>query len=831
MAVERAGPLPTADLLVDIARDQALSARGSETAADVTQIELLLQAALRLDPQQVSAHRYLEELALWRGDTAAARSHLEAIVQLDPAHQGAFARWLETGLAGIQTAEARKQWLVALLSVSPPRPRDQQAMIYVHLARLALESMQRAQARLALDRALGLDEQNPDAAMLSLELFSADAPPAAQLKTILRALRASPLRTDLAAQAATLLDAYGFAAEAAVLFDHVTETAQSRGAALTAAFLYERARNLVAIRRWPDATVALDQVIRASPDLLEAQFLQVWLLTRMNRAAEAEALKAVLARRFAEIREPADWDVNAVAQAAWFYCTLDPQPQRALMLAESAARRAEKDTFAQRVLGWAQALSLRGEEAQATLMPIAGRDPFACYQLARLLRDSGDAEAPQRLIANLEFVPVGGPAYELLAELGPLGPATQPAGRRLPELAELFADFDREMLNFQKGVSRFLDAEVRIENPSAAVGEPWWATLSLTNRGRFPITLGADGMVNPVFALSFKLEGDRTREYANLITESLDRVRVLAPGQTVRIRRTLDIGPPGRAAKQTPQQLQRISVNAILDPAVDPQGNVVPAVTGQRLRPVFFNRVPATTNREAMHALFAALASPSDAARFQAIEIMAQLLGEHYRHELKQLNYRPSPIPADQIYQALSNALGAESWELRARTLHALSFAGLDANLARGVQACLDDPNWLVRLMALRLLARQGPSFASVCEEMAQEDTEELVRDMARSYLAAWGVEPKAAQSQPTFVPEPTGLPPSAVPPTPPVTPPPGGRNPAPPPLPGTVPITPVPRSDPGARPPPARPLPAVDPDLGGAIAPPRPASQPGRAN
>lgn len=832
LAADRAPPLATPDLLVDLARDLALAPRQAESPLDLTHIEVLLHAALRLNREQVEAHRLLEELAQLRGDSAAARLHLESQVALDPGNYGAFARWLTAGLEGIQTSEQRKRWLEALLALQPPRPRDQRALLYVELARLALEGMQRAAARLALDRALGLDDQNPDAALLALELLSADAPPHVQLRTLLRALRASPLRTDVASYAAALLDAYGFAAEAGVLFDHVAEQAQARGEALTPAFLFERARNLVALGKLPEALASAEQAAKQDGQLFEAVFLQHWLMTRLNRTADADALKAALARRFAEIREPAEWHVNDVAQAAWFHSTLDPQPQRALMLAESAAQRAPQDPFALRVLGWAQAGSDRIDDARRTLMPIAGRDAYAAARLARILRDEGDADAAARLAANLEIMPLSGPAYELFSQLGPLGPTTQPAGRRFPEIAQSFSEFDRDVLSFQKHVGRYLEAEIRIENPGVGVGEPWWAVLSLTNRGRFPITLGEGGMVSPVWAISLRMEGDRVREHPQLLMERMDRAAVLAPGQTIRIRRTLDVGPPGRAARLTPQQLQRVTVTAILDPAVDAEGRCVPSPTGQAVRPAYFNRVPATTNREALHALFSAAAGQVDAPRFQALEVMGQLLGERHRAELRQLAYRPSPIPADRIYQALSASLAAESWETRARALHALSFAGLDANLVREVQARLDDPNWLVRLMALRLLARQGSSLAPVCQRLAAEDTEELVRTLAQAHLDAWGIAPP--QTQPNFVPESSerpgaprrAEPPSSGLPAPPVVDAPPGTPQRQPRDPRDRPQPPPPDDRPppaDERPPPRPPpLPADDPDLRDVLTPPR---------
>jgi hypothetical protein len=334
----------------------------------------------------------------------------------------------------------------------------------------------------------------------------------------------------------------------------------------------------------------------------------------------------------------------------------------------------------------------------------------------------------------------------LLSELDLPGPATQPATRRFPEMADTLAAFDRELLEFPLTPERFLHAEVVPEKLSLAPDQPWWAVFKLTNRARFPITLGPDAMVNPVFLLSFTAEGDRRRDYPNLMTVSLDQTRVIPPGGTVRLRRTLDAGPLRRMSRQTPQQLQRITLRVILDAEQGFGGKWRAGAFGQQLRPVYFNRLPVRTGPEAFHALFRALSGESHAARFRAIEVLAELLGEKQRATMSKLAYRPSPTPAERIYQALLNGLGSESWEVRVRTLDALQVAGLDAQMVHSAEACLEHPHWLVRLMAVRLLARQGQAFAETAARIAADDEDELVRELASSYVQRWSTSQPAAR-------------------------------------------------------------------------------------
>lgn len=751
-------PLTTPQLLVDLARDHALSHRDSATPADALHVRALLRAAVKLDPRQADALAWLYELAQFAGDSAAAADVLRQLVTADPGHMGAFANWLSQGLAGLQSIEKRIELLQGMIG-DGRYARPQQALIHVELARLMLQNLQPAQARMQIDRALGLDPDNRDAALLQLDLLEPGTPPAVRLRSALRALRLNPLDVETAWQVGVLLDELGFADEAAQFFDHAVEVfrAANPDREPPAPYLVQRAYNLADAGRWDEAIRAAQKAVEVAPDLVEARFVLRWLLIKQNRKPEAEAHRQYLARRFAEIREPADFSANDLAQAAWFYCTIDPQPQRALLLAEAAARLTPGDPFATRVLGWAQALNLKAEEAQQTLLPLAGKDPFAAYQIAKLLRDAGDASAPQRVIRNLERLPRGGPALDLLAEFGPLGAATQPA-RRHPEIPDVLAEFDRDVLAFRRNVARLIDVQISVPDANLDPGDPWWTTFALTNHARYPVTLGPDAMLNPVFLLSFKLAGDREREYNHLLTIHVDRARVIPPGGTIKVRHTLDIGPLRRVNRQTPQQLQRVTATAILDPQRDPNGQWIPALTGLRLRPFYFNRVPARTGRESLHALFSALGGESDPARFGAIEVLAELLGERQRAELKQLSYNPDPIPADRIRQALLAALNADSWELRARTLDALQVVGLDQDMLEAARACLRHNHWLVRLLAVRLIARQGKEAVGQIQPLADRDPEELVRDIARSYLMTWGLLPQA--TQPAAVPPPARPPP-----------------------------------------------------------------------
>jgi len=738
-------PLTTAELLVHLARDHALLQRGQQTPADVQHVRALLKAAVRIDPQQTEAHMWLYELAVLSGDDQEATAALDGLLKADPNHQAAFSLWLAAHLRSQQTTERRAAWLQSVLAEAlPPAAR---ALVLVELARLAVERLDHAEADRLLQEAFTLDPASPEAARMALQALPADAAPAARLHAMLRALAVQPYTLEIAWQIALLLDAHGLTEQAGRFFDYAisVQHAVDPRAPLPGRFLLDLARNRSDRGLHEAAVEDARAALLADPSIgAEAGIFLHYLLNKTGQLALAGEVRERLMQRFAALREPSETPLSELAQAAWFYCTLDPQPQRALMLAEAAAQRAPSDIFVSRVLGWAQALNQRPEAARCTLEPIAHRDAFAAILAAKLAHDEGDDLTAAWLLRHLDPRAIGGPARDALQASGLADmvaatsqPTSQPDSTRVALTAAL-DKFDDRLLDFYRHPEQFLEATVTPDDLGPLPGEPWRATFSLTNRAPFPITLGPDGMVNPTFLLSFRLDGDRKREYRALFTLSIDAVRTLYPGQTVRLRRTLDVGPLRQVSRQTPQQMQRVTIDALLDPQRDAEGNWRPSYGGQILRPVYFNRLPLMAGREAINALLEALTGPSELERVKAVEVLAELLGERQRADMGVLPYRPQPVPVEPLRDALLNMLADKSWELRVRTLDALQSVGLDRALLAAAQSNLEHPHWLVRLLALRLLARQGPAFAEQATRIAREDADELVRSLAASYLSKW---------------------------------------------------------------------------------------------
>ena len=741
----------TPDLFVDMARDAALRCRGRQTEADLLAVRTLLRAAVRLDPGNARGWRWLYDLAQRSGPPASAAHALARLVEADPTNTAALARWLEVGPPEVQTAEQWQRWLEKLLArFDQPQSR---ALIHTRMAALALEQADRDSARKHLAEAHRLWPHCPQAALLRVDLLSADDPPARRLSVLFDALTLHTLNADLAWQAALVLDETGFAQDARTLFRYAMDLRRVLGdhRPLTPEQALQLARNQLALGELNEASHLAQKAAlaeRKRQGTYEAAFFWYWILQR-QKAPESflKQVRQPMANQFAAIKDPQRWPVALVAQAAWYYCTIEPQPERALLLAKNAAARAPDDPFVQRVLGWAEYQAGDRKTAQETLIPLVTRDPYATALVARMLRDAGDAGAPARLIAALEHLPPAGRARALLDELAP-AVTSRPADQRHAEMVPVLKAFPSEVLQFVATPTHTLRAAIRFEDPSLRPGQPWWMVFSLTNTGAFPISLGTRRMLNPVFLLSYSLEDETRHDFPNLLPVALDTALVIEPGQTLQRRQTIDVGPPRAATRRTPQHLQSISVTAVLDPRLSAEGRWVPGPTGQVLRPAMAARRPANTSPEAWHARFAALRGDVPEARYAALEEMAELLGEAQRARLGKLDYRPEPVPIARIRTALVAVLQSASWEARARTLAALDNAGLDRSLLDAARGCLKHPHWAVRLLAVRTLARQGRAFVNEARQIAHDDPHELVRNIAQSYVLRW-TSPAPASTQP----------------------------------------------------------------------------------
>lgn len=738
-------PQDTAAQFVSAARDLGIRVAGRQTATDVLEIRTLLEAASRIRPEASEPYVWLYELATLRNDADAAAAALDKLIETDPANENAYRLWVEQVPAGTNTIEARSRRLTERLAQSPPPFFA--ALIHAALARISQERMEEADARKHFEEAAARCPDCPEVSLLALELVSPTEDATVRLGAMLGALRLNPMSPELAWDTGAILDEAGFAEDALRFYEYARAVSRAAGQPLPidSFRLLQLSYNALGRGNVRDAIDYGFQSGRSLKDSLEPLFYLFWLTDRYVGKEQANEVAAQARKYFERMEDPDKWPANLVAQAAWYYVMIELDPPKALSLITAAMKRDSGDPFVRRVYGWALSISGQLDEAAMVLEPIRRDDPYAAVRMAMNRRAVGDDAGAMQYIHDLRRIPPVGQARALLDKEGLPPAASQPVAMRNPRMAELLSEFDSGILDFYRDSPKYLEATVRPVRPAVEPGEPWMFEFALANRGTFAITLGPGAMINPVFLVSVELEGDKKLEYPQLLTIPLDRVCVLQPKQRVSVQRQIEFGPLRAAIDRTPQRLWRATIRAILDPVQAPGGRWEASPVGQTIAPAYLNRPPAGTTDQAWHARFSQLTGESPPARFLALEQIGLLLGEAQRGRMGRLSYDVRPIPEERVSAALRATIESTDWEIRARTLMALSHAGLDQAMLEAVRTRLSDEHWAVRLLAVRLLARMGAAFASQAQEVAASDADPLVQRMATIVLTRLGVEALAA--------------------------------------------------------------------------------------
>jgi hypothetical protein len=105
----------------------------------------------------------------------------------------------------------------------------------------------------------------------------------------------------------------------------------------------------------------------------------------------------------------------------------------------------------------------------------------------------------------------------------------------------------------------------------------------------------------------------------------------------------------------------------------------------------------------------------------------------------EQFDYTPVRVDKRGLESLLAGGLADSDPLVRARAAGIASLLPLEEEQAASLAPLLSDRHWLVRLLAVDVLAaEQGPMFQPVVDRLAQSDPDELVRELAGLYLERW---------------------------------------------------------------------------------------------
>ncbi len=341
-------------------------------------------------------------------------------------------------------------------------------------------------------------------------------------------------------------------------------------------------------------------------------------------------------------------------------------------------------------------------------------DGAAAEQLSELRRRSGELDEAVR-----------GDAYDAVLErLDRLDAGPQPA-TDLSEVRNLLQRFDTTILKFHRAPMEYVALSAEPAVMTVVYGQPVRCTWTLTNNAGFPIVLGADALVDPQLLISIRREesdGVVSAKADGYLSISLARRRVLMPGQSVSITRTLDLGPARQLLRRHVHDRCRFVFSAVLDPQPRRNGTWTSRLRAFPPTMVRVDRAGIDPSAEAMQRLFAKLGSSRVGERVEGVVALGGIIAEGKRdHAVLESRRR------------LLDALADRSWYVRARALGALANVDFDQTTIERAAACLSDSHWLVRMLAIDLFTvKQRATFLPVLEHVKQDDPDVLVRRLAR---------------------------------------------------------------------------------------------------
>lgn len=356
-----------------------------------------------------------------------------------------------------------------------------------------------------------------------------------------------------------------------------------------------------------------------------------------------------------------------------------------------------------------------------------------------------------RTLATGQASAAGAPAPDEPAATRP-APGAQPAPA---EAAAMLRDFPQAVLDYPFNPSKYLSLTWQVPRAELPPGEPWRCTVRLTNLGTFPITFGAERMLLPELLCSISTRGDQERTSGPTVRLSLHRRLRLAPGESIEIATTLDVGPIRASMIGTPQVSQQVDVAGVLSPVrlelLDGREAWVPAIGGMVAPALRFRRTAFSATPERVQALLNGVQSPRVEERIAGLELLAMLLAERQHLDAGRLRYHAQPIDAALVENAILARTGDTDWQVRARLTECMRWFLLDAPATQAATRLLSDDHWLVRGLALRMLADQHrEKFLPVLRRVAESDADEWVRTMAAALVERMTPATQPAATQPT---------------------------------------------------------------------------------
>ncbi len=719
--------------LVHLARHHGhVVGRGDPRAATLHALALMM-AASKVDPNLPTAWLWQYDLYGRIDRPQEALDALRHYVDLQPDNETAALLLTDESIGKLQNADARVNYIKQQLAL-PNLARSVASNLNLRLAEYHRERGDNENAGKCIENALRLMPTNVAARQLSYELFGETEPALQRVELGLAMVAANPGQVNLLWQLGELLDSLSLHREAQEWYVRAVELHERADKTpIPGEDWYTLAQSYAASADYKLAAEAIDKAIAADPNLGRAQIFKAYLNAKL-KAADPDAPINALAKKYdAEAEQVlASRNIAKAAELAWFYAYYRPDPVKALKLAQLATSIPDSSSLARRALGFAYLINNKNAEALDTLKPLSDADQLAAVGAARALlalQKEPDAAALLRKAATLNYSGIGFDEIAKMLEKSGDKPPARPGHDRI---VEALHRFDRRIFDFHKKPGDFLKLTLLpIDAPEPPVG-PWNTRVRLENVGPFPITVGEGLMAQPLTLFTAQLGDDKAARFENYTQLLLMKKPVLAPGDVIEFVTALDVGQLREQMLHSPSWSTPVEITALFDPVATATG-FDKGLSTVEATPLRFDRAGLPRDLPGVKRLVLALNDAPLKERLRAIDALGALLAENER-----LSSAPKDdgVKVEPIRKRFIALLADPNWYIRARTLEALHWSQQSPEVMGAAAKCIKDPNFVVRLMAIRFfVSQQGDKFNKVLESIAKDDSEQSVRLLAKSYL------------------------------------------------------------------------------------------------
>jgi tetratricopeptide (TPR) repeat protein len=735
----------------------------------------LLEAAIRLAPDEPRYQRFLIEAATRAGDTEAAIKALEQYRKLNSADEFALTQLIDLYLGRMDSSERKLAYLKSITDAERVSPVVR-SFASMRSAVVLSERMQDALAQQAVVRALELNSTNIEALRIRYQLLQANNAPATErLAALLQLLLSNPAQPQVGVEVARILADHGLSQRSVEWFNQALDVHKRLGITPPNDVGVDYASQLFISGKPREAAQVAGQLTNTNPDDLNAWLLKLVLARGMdNKEVLAQTIKQstiAATNRLATIRKEAgdagattrpiespedvalpdpNADLQFLANAkrpdliqqyvpvaagvAWLKIYFEEKPAQAVPFVRAVAGvMGEGNELVARLQGWSFLIAGNKDDAKVKLTAAAETDPISALGLIVLASDDpaskakADADA-RTLLSGVPSRLTGAAIAQALSQRG-IKPQPKPGAA---ELEKVLAQLPKEWLkiieqpNLFYGV-RLTPAPGRV---SAAVGDPVLVEMTIQNLSEFPLTIGPDGVIHQDLWFDARTRGVQPQQYPAEAFARLSGPLVLRPRESISQIVRLDQTQLALTLEQYPTANFQIEASVLTNPTtVGGSLSQGPASIRATLTKMMERRGAPIGQPDVQQKLFTAIQSGTPAEKIRAAETLTKfatlLTGDGVGDAAKQLGMHAA--------EAVRRTTQDEDPAVRAWATYLYCRYSADPALLNNL---LKDESWVARTLGVVGTDYLGQNH-DLFKPLAENDREPVVKKLAAAALEA----------------------------------------------------------------------------------------------